>query len=74
MDGGSEEQHSEAFALFLKLADAGHINSTAMVGSCYEEGCGVKQDMKKAVEFYRKAAEHGQAAAGYLQFLFSHFP
>ena len=33
------------------------------MGICYDEGRGVQQDREKAVEWYRKAANQGDAAA-----------
>ncbi|MBO5644474.1 MAG: SEL1-like repeat protein, partial [Lentisphaeria bacterium] len=33
------------------------------LGLCYEKGFGVKQDMKEAVKWYRKAARRGDKMA-----------
>ena len=33
------------------------------MGECYEHGQGVKKNMKKALEMYRKAAENGDSSA-----------
>ena len=35
------------------------------LGVCYETGRGVEQDIKKAVELFRKAADQGHAMAQY---------
>ncbi|MBR4388959.1 MAG: SEL1-like repeat protein, partial [Prevotella sp.] len=35
------------------------------MGLCYENGTGVAKDEAKAVEWYRKAAEQGDARAQY---------
>lgn len=61
---GLDDQQKEAFSLFGLLADADH-GAKNLLGWCYDEGCGVKQDHKKAFESYREAAELGHTTARY---------
>ncbi|MQB07723.1 hypothetical protein DXT91_27090 [Agrobacterium tumefaciens] len=42
---------------------AGHLEAQAGLGNLYEYGQGVGQDYVKAAEWYRKAAELGNASA-----------
>lgn len=49
-------------SIALKAAQ-GDINNMFLYGACYEYGWGVVKDYSKALEWYRKAADHGQKNA-----------
>lgn len=53
----------EAFADALEGAQAGKARSQNFVGYCYDIGRGVKRDLKKARQWYEKAAKQGQIDA-----------
>ena len=46
-----------------QAAKAGNTNALYNVGRCYEEGIGVKQDLSKAFDWYKKAAAEGDFRA-----------
>jgi TPR repeat protein len=48
-----------------RAALAGHTESMAELGLCYELGCGVQVDDQLAMEWYVKAAEAGHVTAKY---------
>src|SRR5262245_54123378 len=45
--------------LWREAAEAGVGGAQWRLGSCYEDGVGVEQDVDEAVRWYRKAAEQG---------------
>src|SRR3954463_1033100 len=53
-------------AVLLPLAEAGQPRAQTVVGSLYETGRGVPQNMTIACYWYRRAAEQGEANAQYL--------
>lgn len=57
--------YAEAFAIFMKFAERGHVRSQMYVGEAYAQGKGVDVDYEKAVEWYEPAAEHGDKDAQY---------
>jgi TPR repeat protein len=62
--GGRFEDDEEAFKRFLELSEKeGHVEAMIMTGYCYYNGTGMAMDMKKAVEWYTKAAEQGNSDA-----------
>lgn len=54
--------YSEAL---LQKAQEGNAEAQNLLGICYYEGYGTEKDLKKAVEWYRKAAEQGNAESQY---------
>ena len=46
-----------------KLFEQGHAGAQNNLGYCYENGIGVKKDVKEAVKLYHKAAEQGHTIA-----------
>lgn len=48
---------------FESAAEAGHVESMAELGLCYELGCGKEQSDEKALDWYMKAAEEGNLTA-----------
>jgi hypothetical protein len=59
------------FALALKAATGGYFAAMAPVGHAYRDGVGTAQDYAKAVEWFGKAAEHGDArSAARLGYMF----
>ena len=55
--------YEEAFRLLKALAEQGHARAQAKLGYLYGTGRGVGQDEDKAVEWYRKGAQQGDADA-----------
>jgi hypothetical protein len=55
--------HEKAFEWWMKAAEQGLPHAQHNVGTCYEEGKGVSQDLFKAAEWYMKAAEQGYGLA-----------
>jgi len=51
--------------LMRPLADAGNAKAQNYLGLLYDNGYGVPRDDARAVAWYRKAAEQGNAAAQY---------
>ena len=47
----------------FRRATQGDLEAQCHIGICYYEGKGIEQDVQKAVEWYRKAAEQGYADA-----------
>lgn len=56
---------AEARAAFRAAADAGEAGALNNLGVLHENGAGVPRNAVRAVEWYRKAAEGGVAAAQY---------
>lgn len=56
---GVAEDRPAALVLFRKAAELGHAKSITMVGSFYEDGWVVEQDLALAAEYYRCGAETG---------------
>lgn len=54
-----------AFELFTKAVAQGHMKSLNMLGRCYENGWGCKQDMVEAVRWYRRSADEGDFRGQY---------
>ncbi len=52
-----------AFELFHEAATQGDRNSLVNLGYCYDEGVGTKKNPRKAMYWYKKAAQHGDLAA-----------
>ena len=46
-------------------ANDGFARAQFNLGMCYEQGKWVEQDLPKAIHWYKKAAEQGQAKAQY---------
>ncbi len=63
------KDYSNAFKLYLELAEEGDASAEYFTGYCYESGKGTQMDIQKAVYWYKKAAEKenisAQAALGY---------
>jgi TPR repeat protein len=54
---------NEAFKLFHKAAEQGHIDAMYYLASMYEKEQGIEKDYKEAAKWYEKAAEHGHLKA-----------
>ncbi len=62
----SEEDLQKAFDHFRNSANAGLPDAEAMLGTIYEEGkCGIDKNLKTAQEWYRRAADQGNAEGSY---------
>lgn len=59
----SKPDDATMYRIFREMAEKGHVNSQARLGSCYAFGQGVAQDWDKAIFWWRKAAEAGSAGA-----------
>ena len=59
----NQKKYTEAAKLFSKAAEHGHVEAQFILGLCYKDGDGVKQDYEEAVKWFRKAAEQGHAEA-----------
>jgi TPR repeat protein len=53
----------KAFELFHEAANQGDKNSQLNLGYCYDEGVGTKKNQRKAMYWYKKAAQKGDLAA-----------
>lgn len=53
----------KAVALLKKAADGGHVPALFNIGYCYEAGAYVKRDVKRAREYYKRAATAGDGDA-----------
>lgn len=62
-DGGSIDEPSRAYPWLLAAAERGNPRAQAAVGICLQRGWGVERDERKAVSWYRKAAQQGQSGA-----------
>jgi len=60
---GIEVDVYAAASWFESGAEAGHADSMAELGLCYELGCGKEQSDEKALDWYMKAAEQGNLTA-----------
>ena len=56
-------RYDSAFEGFSEYAKMGNATAQYYLGKMYEDGLGVSRDYVKAVEWYRKSAEQGNAAA-----------
>lgn len=54
---------TDDLAQIFRRATQGDPEAQCHIGICYYEGKGIEQDVQKAVEWYRKAAEQGYADA-----------
>ena len=57
------EQYNEAFEIFMPLAEAGNVDAQGAIAGMYCEGKGVEQNIDRAIEWYRLAAEQGHPIA-----------
>lgn len=60
-----QERFDTAFALWLPLAEQGHVAAQFNLGVLFEKGLGVGQDYVEAARWYMKAAEQGDEEAQY---------
>ena len=58
-----EQNYGTALKQFEKAADKGNVDALLKLGMMYETGTGGKQDLEKALEFYRRAIKLGSADA-----------
>ncbi|XP_063046799.1 death ligand signal enhancer [Engraulis encrasicolus] len=57
--------HEAAFSCFLASAQNRYSKAQFNVGVCYEKGRGVRKNLNKALQFYRRAATSGHRQAQY---------
>ncbi len=53
------EDYTEALRLFRQAAKLGSLPAYAYIGQMYEKGEGLREDTKKALEFYKEGARKG---------------
>lgn len=58
-----EGDYAQAFLLWEKAANMGHINAQTELAHCYYLGEGIAQNNTKALEWYIKAANQGNSIA-----------
>lgn len=59
------QKYKQAFVSYRKAAEQGLTIAQYKLGTMYENGLGVEQELEQAVFWYRKAAEQGYANAQY---------
>ena len=59
------EQYDKAVPMLQAAAEKGHKKAQYRLGRCYDKGNGVKEDNKKAYEWYMKAAKQDYAKGMY---------
>ena len=59
------EKYEQAVPKLQAAADKGHKKAQYRLGRCYDKGYSVKEDKKKAFEFYMKSAKQEYAKAEY---------
>jgi eukaryotic-like serine/threonine-protein kinase len=68
--GGLDRSYLDALSWYLKAAAQQNPGAEFRLGSMFEQGLGTDKDLQKAVEYYRRAADHGypdaQSVMGYL--------
>jgi TPR repeat protein len=64
-EGLDEVPHDYAQALkwFRKAAESGNADAEFNIGSMYQQGMGVPENMPEAIEWYKRANTHGQVQA-----------
>ena len=62
---GFPQDHTKALEMWHRAGELGYANACASIGFVYENGKGVKVDMKKAQHYYELAAIGGDAHARY---------
>jgi uncharacterized protein len=60
---GYEVNLQEAAAWMLKAAEQGFLEAEVVVAAMYDRGLGMPQDVKKATQWYEKAAAKGHGAS-----------
>lgn len=66
VDAYARRRYAWAAEQFLPLAEAGNVDAQIYLGHMYDRGMGtVPSDLTKAIPWYRKAAEQGDAGAQY---------
>ncbi len=63
VDAYQNNRYQQAFAIFLPLAKAGHVDAQLSVGTMYDRGQGVNQDSQEALKWYQLAADQGDNIA-----------
>ncbi len=59
----NEKRYAEGNALFLELAEKGHVGSQVILGDSYFTGDGIDLNYEQAFVWYKKAAETGDDSA-----------
>ena len=67
------KDYAQSRRVFDALAEAGDARSQFMMGTIYEQGLGVPEDLTEAARWYRRAADGGNASAQYNLGIFYQF-
>jgi uncharacterized protein len=67
------KHYAESRRIFAALADEGDVRAEFMMGTIYEQGLGVPQDLEAAARWYRRAADGGNPSAQYNLGIFYQF-
>lgn len=59
----NDSVNREMAQLYTEAAEMGYAPAQTSLGTCYRTGWGVEKDMEKAFDWYKKAAEQGDAFA-----------
>jgi len=62
-DGGLTQSHTQAFNWMARAAKQGHPDAYFFLGTFYEDGLAVKQDMGMALAYYKEGARRGNKYA-----------
>ena len=60
---GTPKDEAKALALFEESANKGYVESMNIAADCYLKGIGTEPNMAKAIDWWKKAAEHGDEQA-----------
>lgn len=62
---GTARDPDKAFDLFTKAVAQNHMKSLNMIGLCYENGWGCRQNMAESIRWYRRSADAGDFRGQY---------
>lgn len=63
VDAAAAGDYETAFALWLPLAESGHVDAQFNLGLMFDSGTGVPRNLETAARWYRRAAEAGDRTA-----------
>ncbi len=62
-DDGVFQSDTRSLEMFIKAAELGHAEAFGNIGSNYQDGTAVEQNMSNALEYYEVAAKKGSILA-----------
>ena len=57
------DKYFDAYEIYLKLAQQGHVDAMFMLGKCFENGLGTNEDLEEAFMWYNEAAQKGHLSS-----------